>query len=109
MTHTDFNHLLCSINGLTPQQMRQLRQQLDERLAAPTKPPGKTAKRTKDASPQATKKPMTRAEFNRRLLAEGRLASLPNPALDLDDDDPDDQPITIKGEPLSETIIRERR
>jgi hypothetical protein len=52
---------------------------------------------------------MTRDEFNRRLLAEGRLASLPNPALDLDDDDPDDQPIAIEGEPLSETIIRERR
>ncbi len=26
-----------------------------------------------------------------------------------DTDDPDDEPITIKGEPISETIIRERR
>ena len=31
------------------------------------------------------------------------------PSLDIDDDDPDDQPVAIKGEPLSETIIRERR
>ena len=52
---------------------------------------------------------MMRDEFNRRLLPEGRLALLPNPALDLDDDDPADQPIAIKGEPLSETIIRELR
>jgi hypothetical protein len=28
---------------------------------------------------------------------------------DLDDDDPDDQPLVIEGEPLSETIRRERR
>ena len=34
---------------------------------------------------------------------------LPDPALDIDDNDPDDQPVPIKGEPLSETILRERR
>jgi hypothetical protein len=47
--------------------------------------------------------------LNQRLLAAGRIASLPDPALDIDDDDPDDQPVIIKGEPLSETILRERR
>ena len=52
---------------------------------------------------------MTEAEFDQRLLAAGLISSLPDPALDIDDDDPDDQPVTIKGEPLSETIIRERR
>ena len=31
------------------------------------------------------------------------------PDTDADFDDPDDEPITIKGEPLSETVIRERR
>ena len=109
MTLNDFNHLMNSIKGLSPEQARRLREQLDQQLTAPRKPPGKTAKRAKAAAPQAAKKRMMRDEFNRRLLAEGRLASLPNPALDLDDDDPEDQPITIKGEPLSETIIRERR
>ena len=109
MTLDDFNHLLSSIKGLSPEQARRLREQLDKQLAAPTKPSGKIAKRAKSASPQALKKRMTRDEFNRRLLAEGRLASLPNPALDLDDDDPEDQPVVIKGEPLSETILRERR
>jgi hypothetical protein len=49
------------------------------------------------------------AEFDQHLLRIGLISSLPDPALDIDDDDPDDQPVTIKGEPLSETIIRERR
>jgi hypothetical protein len=110
MTHSDFNHLLSSIKSLSPMQMRRLRQQLDSELAQPkhpTRTPGKAAKRAKPAAPK--KRPLTRDEFHRRLLAEGRLASLPDPALDIDDDDPDDQPIAIEGEPLSETIIRERR
>ena len=53
MTHSDFNHLLSSIKGLSPEQMRQLRQQLDSQLAQPKKPaapaPGKAAKRAKPA------------------------------------------------------------
>jgi hypothetical protein len=36
------------------------------------------------------------------------ITRLPNPSLDIDDD-PDDQPVPINGEPLSETIIREQR
>jgi hypothetical protein len=110
MTHTEFNHLLSQIKALPPEQMHQLRQQIDG-LAQPTRPMAKPsagkAKPAKAAAPK--KKRLTREEFHRRLLAEGRLASLPDPALDLDDDDPDDQPIVIEGEPLSETIIRERR
>ena len=63
------------------------------------------AKRT--APPKAKPKPLTPAELNRRLLASGLVTRLPDPALDIDDDDV--PPIVIKGEPLSETIIRERR
>ena len=111
MTHTDFNHLLTSIKALTPEQVRQLRQQLDRHLAEPKKRPApasvKAAQRTKAPSPK--KKPLTRDEFNQRLMAAGLVTRLPDPSLDIDDDDPDDQPVTIKGEPLSETIIRERR
>jgi Arc/MetJ-type ribon-helix-helix transcriptional regulator len=51
--------------------------------------------------------PMTDDEFHRYLLAIGRISQVPDP--DADFDDPDDQPISIEGEPLSETIIRERR
>jgi hypothetical protein len=111
MTHSDFNQLLSSINGLSPEQVRQLRQQLDKQLAQPKKrtapTSGKMSKQTKSAS--APKKPLTRAEFNQRLMAAGLITRLPDPSLDIDDDDPNDQPVPIKGEPLSETIIRERR
>ena len=76
-------------------------------MPARSSPPGKPPKRAKPAASQT--KPLSADEFHRRLLAEGRLASLPDPALDLDDDDPDDQPIANEGEPPSETILRERR
>jgi hypothetical protein len=110
MTRADFNQLLSSINGLTPQQVRRLRQELDKQLARPEKPLVQTlAKGAKRNGPAASKKKMTEAEFAQHLLKIGLVSSLPDPALDIDDDDPDDQPVTIKGEPLSETIIRERR
>jgi hypothetical protein len=111
MTHSDFNQVLSSIKALTPGQVRQLRQELDSQLEqskqsrAPT--PAKAAKRAKSAA--LREKPLTRDEFNQRLMAAGLITRLPDPSLDIDDDDPDDQPVPIKGEPLSETIIRERR
>ena len=112
MSHSEFNHLLSSLKALSPEQMRRLRQQIDSELAQPKKPtaqtPDKGAKRIKAAPPPA-RKPLTEAEFNQHLLSIGLITSLPDPALDIDDDDPDDAPVTIKGEPLSETIIRERR
>jgi hypothetical protein len=108
MTRTDFNHLLGSLKTLSPDQVRQLRQQLDSQLTqskTPTaKPSGKTAKRAKATAP---KKKMTEAEFDQHLLDIGLMSQLPD--TDADFDDPDDQPIDIKGEPLSETVIRERR
>ena len=111
MTHTDFNQLLSSIKALTPEQVRKLRQQLDNQLAQPKKPtaptPGKAAKRAKAA--QAQNKPPSIEELHRKMMARGLITRLPDPSLDIDDDDPDDQPVPIKGEPLSETIIRERR
>jgi putative addiction module CopG family antidote len=55
----------------------------------------------------ATRTPPSEAEFKRLLLAAGLMTSLPTPA------DPATrpvlQPVAIEGEPLSETIIRERR
>jgi Arc/MetJ-type ribon-helix-helix transcriptional regulator len=47
----------------------------------------------------------TPEDVDRRLLARGLLTSLPNPSEDVDDD----EPIPVEGEPVSETIIRERR
>ncbi len=59
------------------------------------------------ASTPANGPRMTEAEFKQHLLKSGRISSLPTAA------DPASrpvfQPITLEGEPLSETIIRERR
>ena len=111
MTQTEFNNLLSRIKALPPEQLRQLRQQIDRKLSEPSKPLAPpSAKKTKlPKAVAAKKKPLTRDEFNRRLMAAGLITRLPDPALDIDDDDPEDQPIAIEGEPLSETIIRERR
>lgn len=114
MTQTEFDHLLSQVKALPPEQARQLRRQLDRQLAAPGKAPGKRPVRTAArasqrarAAPQPAEKPMTRAEFDQHLLEIGLLSQLPDTEADFDD--PDDVPIEIQGEPLSETIIRERR
>jgi putative addiction module CopG family antidote len=62
------------------------------------------AKRAKSAR---KKKSLTKDEFHRHLIEIGLMSQLPDTEADFDD--PDDQPIDIKGEPLSETVIRERR
>ena len=70
-------------------------------------PPARHRKRAKAAAPAKPKTPLTVSELHQKLLAEGRISRLPDTAADYDD--PEDQPIAIEGEPLSETIIRERR
>jgi hypothetical protein len=112
MTHGDFNQLLNNVKGLSTAQVRQLRQQLDNQLAQPKKKStsqarAKAAKRAKPA--QAPEEPSSIDDLHRKMMARGLITRLPDPSLDIDDDDPDDQPVPIKGEPLSETIIRERR
>ena len=61
MTHSEFHHLLSSVQGLSPAQVRQLRQQLDKQLAEPKKPapPESTraAKRAKAAPAPASRTP----------------------------------------------------
>jgi Arc/MetJ-type ribon-helix-helix transcriptional regulator len=52
-------------------------------------------------------KTMTVDELHRQMLADGLLSELPNTAEDIDDEG--EPPVEISGEPLSETIIRERR
>ncbi len=55
-----------------------------------------------------TRKPaVTPDDLHRQMLADGLLSQLPDDTQDIDDDQ-DDEPVTIEGEPLSETIIRER-
>ena len=59
----------------------------------------------KQATPH--QQPANKDAFHQRLIDMGLMTQLPDTANDYDD--PDDQPITIEGEPISETIIRERR
>lgn len=57
--------------------------------------------------PPRTSTPPSEAEFKQHLLKSGLIASLPTPADPADR--PPFQPVALDGEPLSETIIRERR
>ena len=52
-------------------------------------------------------KSRTKEDFHRRLMGMGLISQLPDTGADFED--PNDQPIDIKGEPLSETVIRDRR
>jgi Arc/MetJ-type ribon-helix-helix transcriptional regulator len=83
-----------------PDLLARLRKSLPENMAP-------SARKAKQRKPTEAKKSLTRAEFDRHLMAIGLLSQIPDTAADFDD--PDDEPITIKGEPLSETVIRERR
>jgi Arc/MetJ-type ribon-helix-helix transcriptional regulator len=50
----------------------------------------------------------TEEELHRYMYEIGMITQLPQKGVDLDDDD-EEELIEIEGEPLSETIIRERR
>jgi hypothetical protein len=81
-----------------------------DRLRQTIPKPGRLlAKKARSAkpSPQKFKKPMTEAEFDQHLLTIGLMSRLPD--TDADFEDPDDVPVIIKGEPLSATVIRDRR
>jgi putative addiction module CopG family antidote len=67
--------------------------------------PAREAKRARPS--KAKQQPLTLEELHQQMLASGLITQLPDSAADFDD--PDDEPILIEGEPLSETIIRERR
>ena len=57
-----------------------------------------------EQNPSAPK--MTEEEFVQYLFTKGVISHIPD---GMTDDDDDFEPIEIEGEPLSETIIRERR
>jgi len=80
--------------------LARLRQAMPEAAVTPDR-------RTKRAKPAKQRKPLTKEEFHRHLVEIGLMSQLPD--TDADYDDPDDQLIDIQGEPLSETVIRERR
>jgi hypothetical protein len=98
MTQNEFDCLLGNIDALSEEQMRQLRRELDNKLA----PPAAQCERP------LTKEERADQEAQRRLLAAGVIAEI-RPSRRISSDTERFAPITIEGEPLSETIIRERR
>ena len=98
MTHSEFNHILGSINALSPEQMQELRHELDRKLAAPAAQGG---------SP-LTEAELADQEAQRRLLAAGIISEI-KPSRRIPTETERFTPVSIPGEPLSETILRERR
>ena len=78
--------ILEEVRTLPPKEQRQLREQLDTIVSAPT------LDELEDA-------------FERELVAEG-IISIPE---NEDEDDDDWEPVEVTGKPISEMIIEERR
>ena len=95
MTHSEFDHLLGSINSLSPEQMRQLRYELDTRLAPATAGDRQAAEQVS-------------MDMQRQLLEAGIIGEIRPLITDLAPYR-NRRAVSIQGEPLSETIIRERR
>ena len=98
MTHSEFNHLLGSIDALSPEQMRQLRRELDSKLACSCA----------SNQPPLTEEELADQEAQHRLFEAGLLSEI-KPPRRVSTGTEEFTPIVIKGEPLSETVIRERR
>jgi len=97
MTNSEFSHLLSSINSLSPEQMRQLRHEFDDRLAPAA-----------ENSQDATGEQRANLELQRQLLDAGIISELRPPITDWEPYR-NRKAVPIQGEPISETIIRERR
>lgn len=89
MAKAVLNRMLDEVKLLTPKEQRQLREAIDSLLSVTSSPP------TEDA-------------FERELFESGFLEKVPSPPADVNDFQ-DGNPIDIRGKPLSETIIEERR
>src|SRR4029077_17225665 len=98
MSRNEFNHLLDSLNSLSPDQMEQLRGELDSRLASTA-----TIRQ-----PDLTSEELAEQELQRRLVAAGVLSEIKPPPRFVPAREPF-TPVAIEGEPLSEPTIRERR
>ena len=98
MSHSEFNHILGSIKTLSQEQMRQLARELDSKLASAAV----------EGEPPLTAEELADKEAQRRLLAAGIISEI-KPSRRVATGTEQFTPIAIQGEPLSETIIRERR
>ncbi len=98
MTDGEFNRILGSVKLLSPAQMEELRRELDRRLASPSV----------EGGPPLTEAELADQEAQQRLLAAGVISEI-KPSRRVLTETERFTPIPIQGEPLSVTIIRERR
>lgn len=98
MSQNEFDHLLESLGSMSPEQIQRLRRELDRRSTAPAESDDPTL-----TEAQRIDQKVQRSLFDAGLLLEIR------PSKRVDTGTDDFVPIAIPGEPLSETIIRERR
>jgi hypothetical protein len=89
MTTSNLDRLVEEVRALTPDEKRVLRERLDSLLGSP--------------QPE-----ISEADFERRLLERGVISSIPPPITDFEPYR-NRKLIDVKGKPLSETIIEERR
>ncbi len=98
MTNSEFTHILGSIGALSPDQIERLRRELDRKVAGPVT----------RGDPPLTEAELADQEAQRRLLAAGIISEI-KPSRRVPTETERFTPILIEGEPLSETIVRERR
>jgi len=85
--------LFAEIRKLPLEEQQRLLEDLARNVAEQTHPP---------------REPISEDEVERILLAKGIISSIPDLSAYTDEDE-DFEPIEVEGEPLSETIMRERR
>ncbi len=89
MTTSNLDRLVEEVRALTPDEKKVLRERLDSLLVSP--------------QPE-----ISEADFEKRLLERGIISSIPPPITDFEPYR-NRKLIEVKGKPLSETIIEERR
>ena len=117
MTHSEFNQILNSLSGLSPEQMLRLRNELESKMAAAKRPAAAGGTESLVAinddenrvqQPLASKQELSPQEVQQRLLNAGIIRDIKPPI-----SEPEQyrrrKAVPIRGEPLSETVIRERR
>lgn len=98
MSQNEFQHILEALSTLSPDEIRRLRDELDVKLASTGA----------GERPVLTPEEEAERDLQRRLVAAGLLSEIKPPHRFTAAGD-DFIPVAIMGEPLSETIIRERR
>jgi hypothetical protein len=116
MTHSEFNQILNSLNGLSPEQMLRLRTELESKMAAARRPTARRGKESLTALNDAhsvetqvqPERELSPQDIQQRLLNAGIVSDIKPPI-----SDPEQyrrrKAVPIQGEPLSETVMRERR